>query len=112
MGFFQCDRFPRKDVLPGIRVGSVHLDGLMLTHFTFVRGAAVPEHSHPHEQITLVLSGEMEFRLEGETRRLGPGSGCAVPPGTNHSVVALTDAVAVDCWHPVREDYIVGDGPR
>ena len=107
MGFYSTNRLPRKDVLEGIRVGSVRLEHLMLTHFTFEAGAVVPPHSHPHEQITFLVKGEMEFTLEGETRRIRAGEGCAVPPDAKHSVVALTEAVAIDCWHPIREDYIV-----
>jgi quercetin dioxygenase-like cupin family protein len=109
MGFFNADGFPRKDVLSGIRVGSVRLENLMLTHFTFKAGAEVPEHSHPHEQITLMIEGEMEFTFCGETRRIRAGDGCAVPPYAKHSVRAITDAKAVDCWHPIREDYIVSE---
>ncbi len=108
MGFFKTDAFTRKDVLPGITVGSVHLADLMLTHFTFKTGAAVPEHSHPHQQITFLVRGEMEFTLEGEMRLLHAGEGCSVPPDARHAVRALTEAEAVDCWHPIREDYIVG----
>jgi quercetin dioxygenase-like cupin family protein len=107
MGFFSAGQFPRKNVLEGIRVGSVRLENLMLTHFTFEAGAAVPEHAHPHEQITLMIEGEMEFTFDGETRRIRAGEGCAVPPNVTHSVRAITKAAAVDCWHPIREDYIV-----
>jgi len=107
MGFYDADRFVRKDVLKGIRVGSVFLDNLMLTHFTFEAGAVVPPHAHPYEQITFLVAGEMEFTFRGETKKIGPGEGCAVPPNETHSVKALTHAVAIDCWHPVREDYIV-----
>ena len=108
MGFFKADAFARKEVLDGITVGSVRLENLMLTHFTFKAGAAVPEHSHPHQQITFLLKGEMEFTLEGEMRLIRAGEGCAVPPNARHGVLALAEAEAIDCWHPVREDYIVG----
>ncbi len=109
MGFFRADQFKRKEVLPGIRVGSAFLEKLMLTHFTMEAGSVVPPHAHPHEQISFVVSGELDFTLEGEMRRVGPGEGCAVPAGVRHEVRVLKPAVVIDCWHPVREDYIVGD---
>jgi quercetin dioxygenase-like cupin family protein len=111
MGFFEADGFPRKEVLPGIRVGSVFLGNLMLTHFTMETGSDVPPHSHPHEQISFVVSGVLDFTLAGETRRVGSGAGCAIPSGVVHSVNVVEEAVVIDCWHPIREDYIVGERP-
>jgi quercetin dioxygenase-like cupin family protein len=109
MGFFNAVELSRKEVLPGIRVGSVFLKDLMLTHFTMEAGSVVPSHSHPHEQISFVVSGVLDFTLEGETRRVRSGEGCAVPAGAGHSVKVVEEAVVVDCWHPLREDYIIGD---
>ena len=107
MGFFNADDLSRKEVLPGIRVGSAFLRNLMLTHFTMETGSVVPSHSHSHEQISFVVSGELDFTLEGETRRVRAGEGCAVPAATVHSVKVIREAAVIDCWHPIREDYIV-----
>ena len=111
MGFFDANRLKRRTILPGIKMGSVHLKHLMLTHFTFEAGSAVPDHAHLNEQITLIISGELEFTLNGETRIVRAGEGATVPSNTTHRVRAITDVVAVDCWHPVREDYIIPDDP-
>ncbi len=109
MGFFDAGKLPRKEVMKSIRMGSVYLQDLMFTHFTFEAGAEVPTHSHPHEQISFLIEGEMEFTFDGETRRIRPGEGCTIPSHVPHSVRALTPAVVVDCWHPIRSDYIVPD---
>ena len=36
-------------------------------------GSIVPEHSHENEQLGMVLSGSLEFRVGDEVRDLGPG---------------------------------------
>ena len=49
-------------------------------------GGDVPPHVHPEqEERFLLLSGEMEFTLGRERRRLGPGQSVVVPPGTRHA---------------------------
>ena len=38
-------------------------------------------------------------------RELGPGDGYSVPGGVTHGAVGVTDTIAIDSFHPVREDY-------
>jgi quercetin dioxygenase-like cupin family protein len=78
----------------------------MITFFDFEPGSIVPEHHHPHQQITWVVSGTMEFNLDGATRLLGAGDGVLIPPDTPHSATILEEPCrALDAWHPVRDDY-------
>ena len=76
-----------------------------LVEFRVARGAGVPPHSHPHEQVGYVASGRMEFAIGDEVRVLGPGDGYLMPSGVVHSTRALEDSVVVDVFSPVREDY-------
>jgi quercetin dioxygenase-like cupin family protein len=78
---------------------------IMVVQFTIDAGAAVPAHSHPHEQTGHVVSGRMRFRIGDEERDLGPGDGYSVPGGVTHGATGVTDVVAVDSFHPVRDDY-------
>ncbi len=106
MPFFKVSHLPAVEMGDGIRRRAVSLEGVMLTLFEFAPGAAVPEHQHPEEQITLVLEGELEFTLAGKTRVIGPGEGVAIPSGVPHSARVLGQpARAIDAWHPIREDY-------
>ena len=69
-------------------------------------GSVVPDHSHPHEQMGMMLSGRAEFTIGGVTRILGPGDIWRIPSNVIHRVRALDGpAVALDVFHPVREDY-------
>jgi quercetin dioxygenase-like cupin family protein len=106
MPFYRTSDLPATEMLPGVLRRSVCLDGVMLTFFDFEPDAVIPEHHHPHQQITWVISGAMEFDLDGEKRVLQAGDGATVPPNTPHSAVILGERCqALDAWHPVREDY-------
>jgi quercetin dioxygenase-like cupin family protein len=105
-GFFRTEELPATAALPGVMRRAAYLDGVMLTFFDFEPGAVIPEHRHPHEQITWVVSGSMEFDLDGEVQVLQAGDGVLIPPDVPHSAVILDEACrAIDAWHPIREDY-------
>ena len=98
--------WPELEAVPGVfrRVLSCG-DEVMVVQFRIGAGAEVPAHTHPHEQVGHVVSGRMNFRIGDEMRELGPGEGYSVPGGVVHGAVGITDCVAVDSFHPVREDY-------
>jgi quercetin dioxygenase-like cupin family protein len=66
----------------------------------------VEEHSHPHEQMGLMLEGEADFTIGGRTERVTAGQMWRIPGKVVHKVVALDKPVrAIDVFHPPREDY-------
>jgi quercetin dioxygenase-like cupin family protein len=106
MTFYRLDELPGTEMLPGVIRRAVYLNDLMITFFDFEPGAVIPEHHHPHQQITWVISGALEFELRGEKRVLGSGDGVLIEPDAPHSAVVLDGPCrALDAWHPVREDY-------
>jgi quercetin dioxygenase-like cupin family protein len=109
MNFFDVKELPKKKVKGGILVCSAYLKNVMLTYFEFDQGVRIPTHAHPHEQITLVLEGEMKFVIGENEKILKAGEGATVPSHTEHSVSVLSPAKAIDAWNPVRKDYIVLD---
>jgi len=76
----------------------------MVLESTFEAGAQLQAHSHPHEQITYLVSGELEIRLGDEAYILCPGDSLFVPGGVRHAATARTESVAVDAFSPPRED--------
>jgi quercetin dioxygenase-like cupin family protein len=82
-------------------------DGAMLNLLEFEPGARVPEHAHPHEQLGMVLEGELVLRIDQVEHRLRSGHGYQIPGGTAHA--AWTDegtsCRVLDVFQPVREDY-------
>ena len=106
MRFFSEGELVVKQVFDGIGLRAVSGDKAMMTFFDFAPDAVIPSHKHPHEQITYVVKGELEFTVEGETQVLGEGDGVVVLSNQEHSARVLSKpAKAVDAWYPIREDY-------
>ena len=66
----------------------------------------VPEHRHANEQLGLVITGTVRFRVGDETRELGPGGTWSIPGDVPHEVYAGAEgAVVVDIFAPPRADW-------
>jgi len=66
----------------------------------------VPEHSHPNEQLGLVVRGSVRFRVGDEERELGPGGTWNIRPNVPHEVHTGPDgAVVIDVFSPPRDDW-------
>ena len=55
-------------------------------------GSGPPPHSHPWEEIHVVLEGQLEVTVDGETHVLSKGGVAHVPSGTTHSYRNVTEA--------------------
>ena len=105
MPFFTVDDLPEKEPIQGFEGRFVHADNLTVAHWRIKANSMAPLHAHPHEQVTFSVEGEFELTIAGETRSLKPGVVAVVPPGIEHSGIAITDCHLVDIFYPVREDY-------
>jgi quercetin dioxygenase-like cupin family protein len=85
---------------------AVHGERQSLTVVELDPNAIVPEHRHENEQLGIVISGSLEFRIEDETRQLGPGETWTIPSNVPHEVTAGPEgAVVIDVFAPVRADW-------
>ncbi len=82
---------------------------LTMAKIALKQGSVVPVHHHVSEQITTLLEGVMRFNLAGEIVVLKAGESLVIPPNLPHSAETLEDAVAIDVFAPVREDWLRGD---
>jgi quercetin dioxygenase-like cupin family protein len=94
-----------KEILPGGRARFVHTVHMTLADWEFAADTLLPEHSHPHEQITNVLDGVFELTIEGEPHRLEAGMVAVIPPNARHSGKSITGCHLIDIFYPVREDF-------
>lgn len=92
---------------PGIRVQPIIGESLMTCWIDMEPGAIVAAHSHPNEQLGVVVEGSVTITANAETRTLEVGDAYAVTPNLRHQGVAGPNgAVLVESFVPVREDYV------
>ena len=98
--------YSRHRIFPGVVVNTCAAEKMMLSVAELEPGAVVEEHSHPHEQVGIVLQGRAVFTIGGEERTLKPGDLFRIPGGVRHKVRALDEPMrALDVFCPPREDY-------
>jgi len=96
----------KKQLAPGVTSSLAWGDKLMLSVVELEPGSTVPMHSHPHEQAGIVLEGEFDLTIGGETRIVRKGEGWMIPGGVMHSARGLeAPAYALDIFYPHREEY-------
>ena len=104
--FWNPENIAPKVLAPGVTAKIASGEKLMFSLVTLAPDAVVPTHSHPHEQMGMMVSGTMEFTIEGETRVFTGNEMYFVPGGVPHAVKAgPRGAVALDAFSPPREEY-------
>lgn len=97
----------RRSIFPGVTIQACAAEKMMLSHAVLQPNAVVEEHSHPHEQVGIVLEGRAIFYIGGEQKTLQAGDMYRIPGNVKHRVVALAEgARALDIFCPIREDYL------
>jgi quercetin dioxygenase-like cupin family protein len=95
-----------QDIWNGVSVRAVHGDRITLGVVELEPSAVVPEHRHENEQLGMVLSGSLTFRVGDESRELGPGGTWRILANVPHEVAAGPDgAVVIDVFAPTRDDW-------
>ncbi len=89
-----------------VRARALHGEQVTLALVELSPDAVVPEHRHDNEQMGMVITGQMTFTVDGETRTLGAGGTWRIPPGRPHDAVAGPDgALVIDVFTPTRHDW-------
>jgi quercetin dioxygenase-like cupin family protein len=95
-----------KAIWDGVTARIVEGDHISMAVVELVPDGVVPEHHHEHEQLGLVVEGEVVFRVGDEERALLPGGTWRITSNVPHEVHAgPAGAVVVDVFTPVREDW-------
>jgi quercetin dioxygenase-like cupin family protein len=106
MTFINFNARNRIKIWEGISGPVYHSKNITFGHFTLEKDVELPEHSHPHEQWSHVIKGKLEFTIEGETEILTPGMTAFIPSNIPHCAKAITESKVIDCFLPVREDFV------
>lgn len=105
MPFINLEDIAERDMIPGFSARFVHSRFMTFSYWNTKAGYTLPEHSHPHEQVTNIIQGTFEITVDGETQIIEPGSVVIIPPNAKHRGKSITDCYILDVFHPVREDY-------
>ena len=105
MAFVDFKNLVMKEPVPGCRAVFVHSENMTVAYWEIEKGAVMPEHSHPHEQVASVVQGRFELTVAGEPRILDRDSAAIIPSDAPHSGRAITKCRVIDAFHPAREDY-------
>ena len=79
---------------------------VMLVKVKFEKGAIGTPHTHYHTQTTYVASGKFEFTVGNEKKIVKAGDGIYIEPDILHSCVCLEPGVLIDCFAPMRADFL------
>lgn len=91
----------------GIERQMVVGERIMIVRFRFVPFLVTPEHTHPHEQMSLVVSGRIRFFIEGKETIASPGDVLHFPPNCLHGATMMDEEVVlIDIFSPIREDFL------
>jgi quercetin dioxygenase-like cupin family protein len=105
MPFINYNTKKKVTIFPGAYSAMEHSNDITYACVSLEEGVNIPEHSHPHEQWTYIVEGQMEFTLSGEKQLLTPGIGAYIPSNALHSAVAVTACKVIDVFSPMRQEY-------
>ncbi len=71
-------------------------------------GCDVPTHSHESEQFSYIISGALQFKINGQDIIVRAGEMMELPSNLPHSAIALEDTTGIDVFSPIRSDWLDG----
>src|SRR5437764_8268269 len=86
---------PVESPAEGIERQMVVGQNLMICRFRFAPFLVTPEHTHPHEQMSLVMSGRVRFFVEGQERIASAGDVLHLPSNCLHGATTMEDEVVL-----------------
>src|SRR5262249_14950992 len=111
-GFADLGAIDPQGIWGGVVVRAVHGDRVTLGVVELEPDSHVAEHSHENEQLGLVLSGSVTFRIGDASRELGPGGIWLIPANAPHEVrTGPEGAVVIDVFAPTRDDWSALETP-
>jgi len=100
---------PVEQLSPAIGRQMLHTETMTVARITLAKGALVPRHSHPNEQVVNVLQGRLRVVLDDGELEAAAGETVPLAADVPHEVEALEDSVVLDVFSPVRGDWLRGE---
>lgn len=107
---FEWKDLPKTPIEPGNMVRSGFRGDHSLLSFNWVEpdGERSEPHSHPFDQLVLVMSGRLALEVDGEVYECPPESIARVPANAKHCgwVLGNEPVLNLDIFAPARKDYL------
>jgi len=98
--------FKVREPAPGFLVRAISGKNAMLCNITLQPYSESPLHSHPSEEMAIIIEGEFDMKIGEERQLLKPGDIYHVPPDTVHGGTAGKHrTVMISVFSPPRKDY-------
>lgn len=81
-------------------------EDIMMVKVKFETGGVGKPHTHPHTQVTYVVSGVFDFTTDGETKTIKAGDGVYIKPNVLHSCKCIEEGLLIDTFSPMRADFL------
>jgi quercetin dioxygenase-like cupin family protein len=104
--FYKLDAVSKENLSDKIARQYVMGSQSMLVKWTLKKGAVIPLHFHPSEQITWITQGSVKVLSQGKQFIVKAGEILIIPPYVPHEFYALEDTIDIDFFSPVREDWL------
>jgi quercetin dioxygenase-like cupin family protein len=95
-----------EQINPAISRQYITGDRVTIARFELKRGGVVPRHAHENEQVSVVLSGALRFKIDGRDIIVRAGEVMQIPGNVPHEVEVLEDTLVMDVFSPIRQDWI------
>jgi mannose-6-phosphate isomerase-like protein (cupin superfamily) len=107
---FSWSEMPKQTLMNGLfERTALRSDGGLVTLNWFKPNAPKhAQHSHPFDQIALIVTGTLVMVIDGKEHVIGPGSAIYIPKDVPHTGYPQGDepVLNIDIFAPAREDYL------
>ena len=100
------DEVPLTKLVEGSYSHLVFGQNAMISFLTMKAGSVFELHSHPEEQIMIVIEGYCDEIIDDKIYRAREGDVIRLPPNVPHGAfIREVDCKAIDIFSPCRSDY-------
>jgi quercetin dioxygenase-like cupin family protein len=104
--FTEVAGLPPQRIWAGALGRAVHGERVTLSVVELDPNVVIPEHRHENEQVGVIVSGSLTFRVGDETRELVPGGAWCIGANVPHEVrTGDGGAVVIEVFAPRRDDW-------
>ncbi|MGQ3678032.1 cupin domain-containing protein [Tenacibaculum discolor] len=109
------ESMPHDTISKGITRQWLHGAKGQMAYFHLKKGAHIPMHKHPNEQITYILKGKVKINTIDKGKRktyiISAGQVIVFPENVSHEFFALENTLDLDVHVPVRQDWLTNELP-